>query len=149
MFGTPPHDYSSACGGVRRWTFCDRDGVWKLMASLFRFNGACCVSCGSLAFFFSSLFLSLCLEKGIAQAKKKLLSSYCFGISDLVLFFVIVWFSYWLNFKFVFYFTLIEILIFFIFFLISPLNQIMLFASLFFCLTFGPHSFTFFLLAFC
>jgi hypothetical protein len=78
-----------------------------------------------------------------------LLSSYCFGISDLVLFFVIVWFSYWLNFKFVFYFTLIEILIFFIFFLISPLNQIMLFASLFFCLTFGPHSFTFFLLAFC
>lgn len=132
MLGTPPHDYSSACGGVRRWTFCDRDGVWKLMASSFRFNGACCVSCGSLAFFFSSFFLSLCLEKGIAQAKKKLLSSYCFGISDLVLFFVIVWFSYWLNFKFVFYFTLIEILIFFVFFFISPLNQIMLFASPFF-----------------
>jgi hypothetical protein len=41
-------------------------------------------------FFFSSLFLCLCLEKGIAQAKKTLLSSYCFGISDLVLFFVFV-----------------------------------------------------------
>lgn len=123
MLGTPPHDYSSTCGGVRRWTFCDRDGIWKLMASSFRFNGACCVSCGSLAFFFSSLFLSLCLEKGIAQAKKKLLSSYCFGISDLVLFFVIVWFSYWLNFKFVFYFTLIEILIFFVFFFYFTLKS--------------------------
>jgi hypothetical protein len=67
----------------------------------------------------------------LPKQKKKLLSSYCFGISDLVLFFVIVWFSYWLNFKFVFYFTLIEILIFFVFF-ISPLNQIMLFASPFF-----------------
>jgi hypothetical protein len=57
-------------------------------------------------FFFSSFFLSLCLEKGVAQAKKKKMLSFYFSrISDSVLFLFFILISF-VNFKFVFDFTL-------------------------------------------
>jgi hypothetical protein len=40
--------------------------------------------------FFLLLFSLFALKKALPKQKKKLLSSYCFGISDLVLFFVFV-----------------------------------------------------------
>jgi len=40
--------------------------------------------------FFLLFFSLFALKKALPKQKKKLFSSYCFGISDLVLFFVIV-----------------------------------------------------------
>ena len=98
---------SGACNGVVRWKFCNHNSVQKLMESFFRWGGAY----GGLASMTFSFFLSFFLFFSFFVLKNALLNQksivlFFIYICDLVLFYMIFILIPFVNFKFVFDFTL-------------------------------------------
>jgi len=117
-FKTALHTSSDTCGGVRKWKFCNHNDIWKPTTTPSGLSGLCSCVYDSLtlttfSFFFFSLFWS---RKTHYPIKKFMLSSYFLKLFDLVIVicfccmnFILILF---INFKFLFDFTTIEIVIF-------------------------------------